>query len=216
MTFGVDMRLRDAQRLFLDRQAVITRLDKSARRRLAVFGGYAIRTARNLIKPKRDMQAAEFPPELKALIGHDRLNSGKSKRAQKRSLKKLVQDWPQTVGAPGQPPKYTVSFNISDGKKFNRFKDLIIFVVDIDRRSVVMGPVIFDPRDIPGWLEQGGMGMARVPRFYETIDQQTGQPVILQSLSEPKQVHRRPRPYMSTAFDRALDAKVPAIFREIL
>ena len=104
---GVRMTMKAAKNLFLDRAAVISRLDRVSRRRLAIFGGYAMRTARNLIKPKKDMTADQLPDELKALIGASRLavQVGKNgrpvrggRKKQDQALKSLVFPWPQTTG----------------------------------------------------------------------------------------------------------------------
>ena len=214
---GVRMTMKAAKSLFLDRAEVISRLDRVARRRLAIFGGYAMRTARNLIKPKKDMTADQLPDELKALIGASRLaiplgKNGRPVRGGRRkvdqSLKEIVYPWPQTTGQPGGPPQYTTSFT-STGKKFNRFKDLIIFVVEQNDASVVIGPIIFNREDTPGLLENGGQANRYQPNWYARANGTIG------TNFEKKSVRIKPHPYMSTAFDRTLDAQVPRIFREI-
>lgn len=214
---GVRMTLKAAKSLFLDRAEVVSRLDRVARRRLAVFGGYAMRTARNLIKPKKDMTADQLPSDLKALIGASRLavplgKDGRpvrgARKKQDQSLKSLVFPWPQTTGEPGRAPQYTTTFT-NNGKKFNRFKNLIIFVVEQSLASVVIGPVIFNREDTPGLLEQGGIANRYSPEYYLRNDGTIG------TNFEKKSVRIKPHPYMSTAFDRTLDAQVPRIFREI-
>lgn len=215
---GVKMTLKAAKKLFLDRPAVINRLDRVARRRLATFGGYCMRTARNLIKPKKDMSVAEFPEELRALIGPQRLalkrdakgkfvaGSGKKLQAE---LRREIIPWPQTTGAPGQPPKYTVTFT-DGGKKFNQFKDLIIFIVEPSLASVVIGPIIFDKKDTPGLLEFGGQATRYVPTWFRDGSGQ------IRTTHIKRSTRYAAHPYMGTAFDRALDAKVPRIFQDIL
>lgn len=219
--FGIHMRLREAKGLFLDRQRIVQRVDKVARRRLATFGGFCMRTARNMIKPKRDMREAEFPEELKALLSPQRESiqrdskgrflkgSGKIREAE---LRAQITNWPQTTGEPYGPPKYRVKFT-QTGKKFNQFKNLIVFIVEASLASVVIGPVIFDRKDVPGLLEYGGRVNQWVPKWYRGW--RNGQPVI-ETTYERKTVNHAPHPYMSTAFDRAIDAQVPRIFREIL
>jgi hypothetical protein len=214
---GVRMTMKAAKSLFLDRAEVVSRLDRVARRRLAIFGGYAMRTARNLIKPKKDMTADQLPDELKALIGASRLavpvgKNGRPVRGARRkidqSLKDMVYPWPQTTGDPGRAPQYTTNFTNS-GKKFNRFKDLIIFVVEQNLASVVIGPIIFNRDDTPGLLENGGQANRYSPSWYSRADGTIG------TSFQKKSVRIKPHPYMSTAFDRTLDAQVPRIFREI-
>jgi len=214
---GVRMTLKAAKTLFLDRAEVVSRLDRVARRRLAIFGGYAMRTARNLIKPKKDMTVDQLPDDLKALIGASRLSvptgaNGRPVRGAKKqretALKSLIFPWPQTTGEPGKAPQYTVSFT-NTGKKFNRFKNLIIFVVEQNLASVVIGPVIFNREDTPGLLEQGGTANRYSPEYYLRNDGTIGTNFVRKS------VRIKPHPYMSTAFDRTLDAQVPRIFREI-
>lgn len=212
------MTLKAAKQLFLDRPAVINRLDRVARRRLAVFGGYCMRTARNLIKPKKDMTVDQFPNELKELIGPQRLalkrdakgkfvaGSGKKLQAE---LRREIIPWPQTTGAPGQPPKYTTTFTDS-GKKFNRFKDVIIFIIEPSLNSVVIGPIIFDNKDTPGLLEFGGQATRYAPVWFRD---NAGR---IRSNWVKKSTRYAPHPYMGTAFDRTLDAQVPRIFRDIL
>lgn len=214
---GVRMTLKAAKQLFLDRAEVVNRLDRVSRRRLAVFGGYAMRTARHMIKPKKDMTIDQLPDELRALIGESRLAVRKNKNGRanaadrkriERQLKEEIFPWPQTTGRPGGPPQYTVSFT-NTGRKFNRFKDLIIFVVEQNLASVVIGPVIFNREDTPGLLENGGIANRYSPSWYQRVDGTIG------TSFEKKSVRIKPHPYMSTAFDRALDAQVPRIFREI-
>lgn len=212
------MTLKAAKTLFLDRAAVIQRLDRVARRRLAVFGGYTMRTARNMIKPKRDMTVSEFPDELKAVIGPQRLALKRDSRGKfvkgsgaklQSELRSEIVPWPQTIGEPNGPPKYTVTFT-QTGKKFNRFKNLIIFVVERSLASVVIGPVIFDRKDTPGLLEFGGQSNQYVPRWYRNSNGE------IRTAWDRRTVRHSPHPYMGTAFDRALDAKVPRIFQDIL
>lgn len=211
---GVRMTLKAAKTLFLDRAEVVSRLDRVSRRRLAIFGGYAMRTARHMIKPKKDMTVDQLPDELRALIGQSRLSRTDS-RGKRRSgkavaadLKREIFPWPQTTGRPGGPPQYTVTFT-NTGKKFNRFKDLIIFVVEQNLASVVIGPIIFNREDTPGLLENGGQANRYSPSWYQRADGTIG------TSFEKKSVRMKPHPYMSTAFDRTLDAQVPRIFREI-
>lgn len=214
---GVRMTLKAAKTLFLDRAAVVSRLDRVARRRLAIFGGYAMRTARHMIKPKKDMTIDQLPDELRALIGESRLavrrdSRGRAlardRKAVERKLKEEIFPWPQTTGRPGGPPQYTVTFT-NTGKKFNRFKDLIVFVVEQNLASVVIGPIIFDRKDTPGLLENGGQATRYQPSYYQRADGTIG------TSFEKKSIRMKPHPYMSTAFDRTLDAQVPRIFREI-
>ena len=212
------MTLKAAKTLFLDRAAVINRLDKVSRRRLATFGGYCMRTARNLIKPKKDMTVDQLPDDLKALIGADRLEIPKDKngrpvrggkKRREKDIRSIVSPWPQTTGQPGGPPQYKVSFT-DTGKKFNRFKDLIIFIVEPSVNSVIIGPIIFDKKDTPGLLEFGGQANRYAPIWYQDSDGR------IRADYEKRSVRFRPHPYMGTAFDRTLDAQVPRIFREIL
>jgi hypothetical protein len=214
---GVRMTMKAAKSLFLDRAEVISRLDRVSRRRLAIFGGYAMRTARNLIKPKKDMTVDQLPDDLKSLIGASRLSvptgpNGRpvkgAKKARETALKNLIFPWPQTTGRTGGPPQYTTSFT-NTGKKFNRFKDLIIFVVEQNLASVVIGPIIFNREDTPGLLENGGMANRYSPEYYLRNNGTIGTNFVRKS------VRIAPHPYMSTAFDRTLDAQVPRIFREI-
>jgi len=214
---GVRMTMKAAKSLFLDRAAVISRLDRIARRRLAIFGGYAMRTARNLIKPKKDMTADQLPDELKALLGASRLEIPRGpngrpvkggKKSRDNSLKSDIFPWPQTTGRPGAAPQYTVDFT-NNGKKFNRFKDLIVFVVEQSLQSVVIGPIIFNSDDTPGLLENGRAASRYSPQYYRRSDGSIGTSFV------KKSVVIKPHPYMGTAFDRALDAQVPRIFREI-
>lgn len=207
---GLRMTVKAAKRLFLDRAAVINRLDKVARRRLATFGGYCMRVARNSIKPKRDMTLDELPDDLKSLIGQSRVSvkGRKARKLSEQQLKEEIYPWPQTSGNPGGPPKYTVSHN-SDGKKFNQFKNLILFVVESNLQSVVIGPIIFNRQDTPGLLENGGQAVRYQPNWYRRADGSIG--VNYERESERFAAH----PYMGPAFDRTLDAQVPRIFREI-
>lgn len=217
--FAVRMTVKQAKKLFLDRPAIINRLDKVARRRLAIFGGYTMRTARNSIKPSRDMRVDELPADIKELLGEaaqpqstkrdvrGRFVAG-AKKAQELSLRELVAPWPQTSGAPGKPPQYTLNYTYS-GKKFSRFKDLIIFIVEPNLASVVIGPVIFQRSDIPGILEEGGMSSAYVPQWFKLSDGK----VRANFTKKPKRI--KAHPYMAPAFDTALDRQVPRIFREI-
>lgn len=208
---GLRMTVKAAKRLFLDRAAVVSRLDKVARRRLATFGGYCMRVARNSIKPKRDMTLDELPDDLKALIGQSRLQvkGRKARKVSEQQLKQEIWPWPKTTSAPGQPPKFNVSY-ASSGRRFNQFKDLILFVVESNLQSVVIGPIIFNRQDTPGLLEDGGQAVRYQPEWYRRKDGTIGVNYERQSQTFA------PHPYMAPAFDKTLDAQVPRIFREIL
>jgi hypothetical protein len=218
--FAIRMTVKQAKRLFLDRPAIINRLDKVARQRLARFGGYTMRTARNSIKPSRDMRVDELPSDIKELLGElaqpqatkrdvrGRFVAG-ARKAQELSVRELVAPWPQTSGRPGSAPQYTLNYTMS-GKKFAKFKDLIIFIVEPNLASVVIGPVIFQRSDIPGILEEGGMSNAYVPRWFKLPDGK----IRASFTKKPKRIAAHP--YMGPAFDIAVDRQIPRIFREIL
>ncbi len=217
--FAIRMTVKQAKRLFLDRPAIINRLDKVARRRLAIFGGYTLRTARNSIKPSRDMRVDELPADIKELLGElaqpqsvkrdqrGRFLAG-ARKAQELSVRELVSPWPQTTGTPGKPPQFARSYTYG-GKKFSRFKDLIVFIVEPNLASVVIGPIIFDRNDVPGILEEGGMSNSYVPNWFRLPDGK------IRSKFTKKAKRIKPHPYMGPAFDIALDRQVPRIFREI-
>lgn len=217
--YAVRMTMKQAKRLFLDRPAIINRLDKVARRRLAIFGGYTLRTARNSIKPSRDMRVDELPADIKELLGElaqpqsvkrdqrGRFLAG-ARKAQELSVRELVAPWPQTTGTPGKAPQYALSYTNS-GKKFSRFKDLIVFIVEPNLASVVIGPIIFQRSDIPGILEEGGMSNSYVPEWFKLPDGK----IRAKYTKKPKRI--KAHPYMAPAFDIALDRQVPRIFREI-
>lgn len=209
--FAIRMTLKQAKKLFLDRPAVINRLDKVARRRLAAFGGYTLRTARNSIKPSRDMRVDELPEDIKELLGDvaEPQKTRKGKKAQELKARELVAPWPQTTGRPGGAPQYTLDYTYS-GKKFSRFKDLIIFIVEANFASVVIGPIIFDASDIPGVLEMGGFSDSYMPRWFKLSDGR------IRAEFERKRKRIKAHPYMGPAFDIALKRQIPRIFREIL
>jgi hypothetical protein len=218
--FAIRMTLKQAKKLFLDRPAVISRLDKVARRRLAAFGGYTLRTARNSIKPSRDMRVDELPEDIKELLGElaqpqnvNRDQRGRfvagARKAQELKARELVAPWPQTTGRPGGAPQYTLDYTYS-GKKFSRFKDLIIFIVEANFASVVIGPIIFDASDIPGVLEMGGFSDSYMPRWFKLSDGR------IRAEFERKRKRIKAHPYMGPAFDIALKRQIPRIFREIL
>lgn len=216
--FGIRMTVKQAKTLFLDRPAIISRLDKVARRRLATFGAYVMRVARNSLEPKRDMRADELPQEIKELVGLDRFEAKRdsrgrflpgSRKAKDAELREIVQPWPQTTSRPGSPPFYRKDYTYS-GKLFSRFRDLILFIVEPNFASVVIGPIIFDKKDIPGLLEYGGTTVAYRPRWFLAEEDK----VRAAYAKEPVTI--APRPYMGPAFDKAVDRKIPAIFRDII
>jgi hypothetical protein len=215
---GLRMTVKQAKTLFLDRPAIVNQLDRVSRRRLATFGAYCMRVARNSLTPKRDLRADELPQEIKELVGLDRLLVRRDKRgrflaggkkAKDAELKQIVQPWPQTISDPNSPPNYRKDYTFS-GKIFSRFRDLILFVLEPNMASVVIGPIIFDKSDIPGKLEYGGTMIAYRPTWFLAGENQ------VRAYYEKKPVQVAPRPYMRPAFDVAVDRKIPAIFREIL
>lgn len=215
--FGIRMTVKQAKTLFLDRPAIVSRLDKVSRRRLATFGAYVMRTARNSLEPKRDMRADELPQEIKELVGLEKFNIQRDKKgrflsgarkAKDVELKQIVAPWPQTTSRPNSPPNYRKDTTFS-GKIFSRFRDLILFIVDPNFASVVIGPIIFDRKDVPGFLEYGGTAMAYRPTWFKTDDDK------IRAYYTKKPVQMAARPYMGPAFDTAVDRKIPGIFREI-
>lgn len=215
--FAIRMTVKQAKALFLDRPAIISRLDKVARRRLATFGAYVMKVARNSLEPKRDLRADELPQEIKELVGLDKFEVKRDKRgrflpgarkAQDAELKDIVQPWPQTISAPNSPPNYRKDYTFS-GKIFSRFRDLILFIVEPNLASVVIGPIIFDNKDIPGLLEYGGTTVAYRPRWFLAEENK------VRASFEKKPVTVAPRPYMRPAFDTAIDRQIPRIFRDI-
>jgi hypothetical protein len=215
--FALRMTVKQAKTLFLDRPAIISRLDRVARQRLAKFGAYVMKTARNSLEPKREMRADELPQDIKELIGLEKFDAKRDDRGRflpgarkqkEQTLKEILQPWPWTTSRPGQPPQYRKDYTYS-GKLFSRFRDLIFFVVEPNFASVVIGPIIFNRQDTPGLLENGGTTMAYRPRWFATKG-------VVRAAYEKQPVNVAPRPYMAPAFDTAVDRMIPRIFREII
>ena len=156
------------------------------------------------------MTLDELPHDVKELSGRSQIivKGRKAKKSLEQQLKDEIWPWPQTTGVPGGPPKYTVTRTAS-GKKFNQFKDLILFILEPNLQSVVIGPIIFDPKDTPGLLEFGGVATRPMPHWYRRKDG------AIRVNYEDETKRFEPHPYMGPAFDRTRDALIPRIFREI-
>jgi hypothetical protein len=215
----LQVKVRAAARTFVDPVALMTRKDAAAPKILKKIGAYAVRTIRNSLKEKRRLKVSEFPDELKLLIGATRMAAARTKKGTvSRSKMKLLEaelreqiiSWPMSTSVPGQPPKVTVEIT-KTGRRFKRFKNLISFEVN-GVTSVLMGPEVQSPFDIPGDLEFGGAKprpAVKWVRFYKD-----GKPkVVLQRNGVTTQT-RAARPYVGPGFDRTTDALIPKIFKD--
>jgi hypothetical protein len=126
------LRLEATLKTFLDRKAVIDAVDKAELRVMKKVGSFTMRSDRNSIKERPGISAPGKPPH-----GHT------------------------TYFRPAKPPKSGAKprKRPQKPKKRLRFKDSILFSYDPVRKSVVIGPVLYDrPQTptVPELLEVGG------------------------------------------------------------
>jgi hypothetical protein len=206
---------------FVNDRKLVERADRQAKRQLSRIGAYAMRVTRNSLRPKRDMRVSEFPADLKRLVlGQTDITRTKAgKIAQKQppgttqQLRQMVKPWPQVSSVPGKPPKVR-SIKTKAGKSFKPFKNLIVFVVDQKRGSVVVGPEVNDRRDVPGVLEHGGTQRVQLREWRAVYVR--GRRVVRFVKTRRGAKRYESRPYTGPAFDKTMDALVPQVFQGIL
>jgi len=221
---GFKIRLKAAGREFLRPGPVMSAADREGKKKLFQVGSLAMTIARRSLKPKRDATEAQFPDELKALIaGNATLPAGQgrnalgqftagAKAARTSSLREIIKPWPTTSARPGQPPLVTVIITKA-GRSFKPFKNLIVYQVEMNRRSVVIGPEVNDGRDVPGILESGGAA-TQTRRVWTAlmIDGKVQYRLVKHGKVATR---RRAFPYIAPAFDKTMDKLVPKIFKDI-
>lgn len=219
ITLKLQARIRTSAKTFVDPVALMNRKDAAAPKILRKIGAYAVRTIRNSLKEKRRLKVSEFPDELKLLIGATRMAAARTKKGTvSRSKMKLLEaelrdqivSWPMSTSEPGRPPKVSVTIT-KIGKRFKRFKNLISFEVN-GVTSVLMGPEVQTPFDIPGDLEFGGAKprpAVKWVRFYKD-----GKPKFVLQRNGVTTQTRAARPYVGPGFDRTTDALIPKIFKD--
>lgn len=213
--------IRAAGSKFMEPEALYSRKDRNAKAILRRIGGYAVRVAKNSLKPKRDLPFAQFPDQLKLLIGASRMAIRRNAKGQflAGSGKKLLADlrkdlshWPQSTGEPGGPPRVTVRITKA-GKRFTQFKNLIRADVE-GFESVVFGPESRTSADVPGDVEFGG-SQPRKKMVWKKVYRK-GKPFFVFTREGTESKNHKPRPYIGPAFDRTMDALIPSIFREYI
>lgn len=91
-------------------------------------------------------------------------------------------------------------------------KDKIFFVALPNKRSVVIGPHVFDRDDVPGLLEFGGTSNDEAKTWVAFW--YGGKRLIRLAEKGGKRIRLKPRPYMEPAYEKALDRLIPDIYRD--
>ncbi|MCR9200429.1 MAG: hypothetical protein NXI04_17475 [Planctomycetaceae bacterium] len=194
---GIRADLKSIKRRFVDRPAIINKFDKTALRKLRRVGAMTRTIARRSIrKGGRRKSASQFDPELRRLVDESREKYG-------LSLNDLdISPYPVRTSAPGKPPKYR-----------NRdLRDKLFFVADLNTRSVITGPQVFDGEDIPGQIEFGGTSGDEAKEwvaFWEA----GGRKIRLVGKAG-RRLETKPRPFMAPAHEAAIDRLVPGIWQD--
>lgn len=187
------MDMRALKRQFVRPTAVMTPVERAELRGLKRIGA-ATRTIarRSMRRGGRRQSISQFDPMLKRLV----------REQQQRGIRNSELDivpWPIRSSKPGQPPR----------TRSRRIRDNVFFIASLPQRSVVIGPQIYDGKDVPGLLEFGGTAEAGT---WVTI-WENGRPKIRLAKGRRKRVKVEPRPFMRPAYETALDDLVPEIWR---
>jgi hypothetical protein len=221
---GFKIRLKAAGREFLRPGPVMSAADREGKKKLFQVGSLAMTIARRSLKNKRDATEAQFPEQLRALIAENKTvpaaqgrdSSGRfvagAQATRTASLREIIKPWPQTSAMPGQTPHVTV-VRTKTGRAFKPFKNMIVYQVEMDRRSVIIGPEVNNGRDVPGILESGGTS-TQVNRLWTAlkIDGITQYRLVKHGKIATR---RQAFPYIAPAFDKTMDKLVPKIFKDI-
>lgn len=191
--FGIKLDLKAIKRQFVNRPAVMSRVERSEFRGMKRIGA-ATRTIarRSMRRGGRRKSVSQFDPMLKRLVDKQR-ESG----IQVSDLD--IMPWPVRTSKPGRAPL----------TRSRKIRDNIFFIVSMQQRSVIIGPQIYDGEDIPGLLEFGGTTDAGT---WVTI-WEGGRPKIRLAKQRRQRVKVEPRPFMRPAYETALDDLVPEIWR---
>jgi hypothetical protein len=189
------LRLEATLRTFLDRKAVIDAVDRAELRVMKKVGSFTMRSDRNSIKERPGISAPGKPPH-----GHT------------------------TYFRPAKPPKSgaTPRKRPQKPQKRLRFRDSILFSYDPVRKSVVIGPVLYDrPQTptVPQLLEQGGRMPGNGGSFWATNAPGrnakgqfvTGGKTLV--TFEGAQTYR-PRPHTGPAFQKVLRQELPRVLKD--
>ena len=191
--FGIRMDMRAIKRQFVKPTAVITPLERAELRGLKRVGA-ATRTIarRSMRRGGRKKSVSQFDPVLRRLVSEQQ-------QAGIRTGELDILPWPVRTSKPGRPPL----------TRSRRIRDNVFFIASLQQRSVIIGPQIYDGKDVPGLLEFGGTAEAGT---WVTI-WENGRPKIRLAKGRRKRVKVEPRPFMRPAYDKALDDLVPDIWR---
>lgn len=162
---------------FFNANAVLKRVDATTRSVLSKFGAFVRTTSQRSMKPAARVKVANLTDAQR-----------ERKKAVERSGRKYRR--PYRASRPGQPPRYITK----------HLRRLIFFGYDATRKSVVVGPVVFESADaegIPRTLEEGGTSV-------RTIAPDKG-----------RRVRIRPRPYMVPAL-RENEPQLPDLWRDAM
>lgn len=161
----------------IDTKRIGVRFDHGSAEALTRFAAFVRTSARSSIRPARRMRIDELPPERQRIF--------EARLANAQSHGGPLPVLPKAPSRPGEPPRSPTGI----------FRDSILFDVDEDQGTAVIGPVALNGRsgrNIPSVLEFGG----------ETDIH--GHSVTI-----------RPRPVMQPALERNL-ARMPALFEDLL
>ena len=200
--FGIRYDLKSIKREFLDRRAVMSRMDKAAITGLRKFGGFT-RTVirRSMRKGGQVAPRSRWPNELKKLIGNGRDSSGRFHGAGELDIVPL----PRIGSRARTSPRY----------RSRLLKDKIFYVLPPTGRSVVIGPQVWGMHDAPGTLEDGGeIGGPYGYRREWVAWWDGGKRKIRLVAKGGRRIKLKPRPYVEPAYETALDAKVPGLWRD--
>lgn len=157
-------------RYFFDRDIVLNAVGTGMARILSRFGYFTMRDARQSIRRPRKRSLGEMSDAER--------KDYRRRRALALYYGERPPDRPYMPSRPGEPPR----------NRQGLLKDLIFFVYDRLRMSVIIGPAklhgsIRSPQTVPEILEEGGY----------TVNRKAGRTMRIEK-----------RPYMAPAFDRQL------------
>lgn len=179
------LKLDEVKSRFFDRTAVTSRLSKAKRRQFSKAGGLTRKIARNSMRPvsKRILKQISKKRKIAFLLVTRANQTPSTLRARAKIAEEIRALEKQAASKPGQPPK----------TRKGTIKKQLFYAFDPGRESVVIGPILFAPKNnAPETLEYGG-----------------------QTTIGPQKVYIAARPYMGPARDKVMP-QVAGFFRDSL